>query len=218
MTTFPAAIIAGGALVAVHRYAVAFIGPDGVKHPAQAWTSWTAEDWAEKCPGWSVVPLVDPAPADTDTHRYVRNDEAQWTVSADAVTVTYTAVSISLSERRTNAVAAINAERNRRLTLGAPYGGKLIDVSDKGRADLGGMVSAAMLATSNTIPWGTGYSDGWITQDNTRVALPTPADGIALAASVGDWYGRTMQYARDLKDAALVSAEPEALLASAVWP
>ncbi len=124
-----------------------------------------------------------------------------------------------LDERRAALVAAVQAERERRLALGAPYGGKRIDVSDKGRADLGGMVAAAILARDGVVPWSEGYSAGWITHDNSRVPLPTPADGIALAATVGDWYGRTMQHARDLKDEAMASDEPEVIdIITAGWP
>lgn len=123
-----------------------------------------------------------------------------------------------LTVRRTAVVAAINATRNTRLAAGAPYAGKLIEVTDKGRADLGGMATAAILASQGLVPWSDGYATGWITMDNTRIPLPTPADGITLAAAVGDWYGRTMQHARDLKDAALASDEPETVDIETGWP
>lgn len=122
-----------------------------------------------------------------------------------------------LETARADKVAAVNAERERRLSVGAPFSGKRIDVSDKGRADLGGMSVAALLAQAGTVPWSDGYAQGWITQDNSRVPLPDPFDGIALAASVGDWYGRTMQHARDLKDAAL-AGDPAAVDELAGWP
>ncbi|MGF7175838.1 hypothetical protein [Azospirillum doebereinerae] len=122
-----------------------------------------------------------------------------------------------LSAARVAKVAAINGERDRRLSIGAPYAEKRIEVSDKGRADLGGMVSAAILATSGAAPWGEGYARGWIAMDNERVPLSTPMDGIALAASVGNWYGLTMQHARDLKDAAL-AGDPAVVEELAGWP
>ena len=115
-------------------------------------------------------------------------------------------------------VAAINAERDHRLGMGAPYAGKRVEVSDRGRADLGGMVSAAMLASNGLTAWSEGYARGWIAMDNERVPLPTPNDGILLAAFVGDWYGRTMQHARDLKDAALTAVDPATIDEMAGWP
>lgn len=125
---------------------------------------------------------------------------------------------LTVDERRPDALARINAERDRRLAQGAPYGGKLIEVSDKGRADLAGMTVAAVLALAGTIPWVEGYSTGWITKDNTRIPLATPADGIALAATVADWYSRTVQHAHDLKDAVLMAQDPDAIDHTAGWP
>ncbi len=115
-------------------------------------------------------------------------------------------------------VFVINTERDRRLRVGAPYAGRRIDVSDKGRADLGGMSIAALLAQSGAVPWSDGYALGWITMDNSRVALPSPADGLTLAAAVGDWYGRVIQHARTLKDAVLATADPLAVDVSEGWP
>jgi len=154
---------------------------------------------------------------DPETQRL--SDQLDEVVSPDTRTVVVTplVVNLTLAAARVAKVTAINAERDRRLSVGAPYAGKRIEVSDKGRADLGGMVSAAILATSGAAPWGEGYARGWIAMDNERVPLPTPLDGIALAASVGDWYGLTMQHARDLKDAAL-SGNSAAVDESAGWP
>lgn len=115
-------------------------------------------------------------------------------------------------------VRAIDDERDRRLSAGAPYAGRLIDVSDRSRANLSGMAVAAMAAQAGHIPWSEAYAAGWIAVDNTRVALPTPADGLALAASVGDWCGRTIQHARTLKDIALTSIDPAAVDWLADWP
>lgn len=216
--TFPVAVVVGGALHRVFRGPVDFVGPDGIQHPREAWTCWADADWAVMCPGWALVPLLDSRPADTLTHTYSQAPETEWTVSADAVTVTYAGVARPLADCRSKVVEAINKERNARLALGAPYGGKLIDVSDKGRADLAGMMLAGLLAQSDQTAWTDGYSTGWITMDNTRLALPEPGDGIALARAVGAWYGATMQRARDLKDAALVSDAPETINILAGWP
>ncbi|WP_372400745.1 hypothetical protein ABMY26_36600 (plasmid) [Azospirillum sp. HJ39] len=51
-------------------------------------------------------------------------------------------------------------------------------------------------------------AQGWIAIDNTRLPLPGPVDGIALAAAVGIAYSAIVQHARDLKDAAQASDDP----------
>ena len=51
--------------------------------------------------------------------------------------------------------------------------------------------------------------------------LATPAAGLTLAASVGDWYAAVVQHRRDLKDAALAAGDSAALDAIdhfAGWP
>lgn len=208
MVGFPAVLLKDDGVFAVYQNAAPFTGPGGVQHPAEAWLFWSAEDWAAMCPGWSPLPLVDVTPS-APGKRAERLPEAEWIVGAEAVEVAYRLVDLSAGEReaeiagaRVAKVQAINAERDRRLAMGAPYAGRRVEVSDRGRADLGGMVSAAMLASNGLTAWGEGYARGWIAVDNERIPLPTPADGIQLAAAVGDWYGLVMQHARDLKDQA----------------
>lgn len=207
---------------------IPFIGPGDVQHPASAWHLWTAADWAVQCPGWRALSVIDELPEPAADERIERLPDGQWAEMDGVVRVAYRRIALTPAEiaardaarletARADKVAAVNAERERRLSIGAPFSGKRIDVSDKGRADLGGMSVAALLAQAGTVPWSDGYAQGWITQDNSRVSLPDPFDGIALAASVGDWYGRTMQHARDLKDAAL-AGDPAAVDELAGWP
>lgn len=140
------------------------------------------------------------------------------TVTADAVTRTWTVEPIPLEQARRAKVCGINAERDRRLSIGAPFGGKRIDVSDKGRADLAGLSVAALLAQAGAAPWPDSYARGWIADDNSRIPLPTPEAALVLAASVGTWYGLTIQHARDRKDDALASTDPAAVDEVTGWP
>ena len=71
------------------------------------------------------------------------------------------------------------------------------------RTDQGGMATMAGLVVMGLLPWPDSYAQGWIALDNTRLPLPTPQDGIALAAVVGVTYSALAQHARTLKDAAL---------------
>lgn len=210
MTDFPVALVHGGAVYGVFRFAEPFTGPDGVQHPAIAWAVWSSADWAAAVPGVTVLPLVDTNPA-TASQIGTRNATSAWTVGADAVTATYTLTSRPIADRRAAVVAAINAERDRRLNIGAPYAGKHIDVmSENALAVIGGVTSAAILANAGALEWGSPFNTH-IAQDNSQISLATAADGIAFAGAVGDWYGGTVLRARTLKDEALSSNNPEAI-------
>jgi hypothetical protein len=128
----------------------------------------------------------------------------------------------SLDDLRAATVAAINAAADVLITAGAPVAGGLhIALDDGSRADLTAMAATAMAASANAFPWPESYSRGWITIENVRILLATPADGLTLAASAGDYYAAIVQHRRDLKDAALAAEDEAALDAidiSAGWP
>jgi hypothetical protein len=225
---FPVAVVSEGAVIAVYAAAVPFVyggAEDAVKHPADAWSLWSADDWATMCPGWSSLPVVDDPPLEPGK-RAERRPEAEWIVGPDAVTVVYRLVDLSATElvsetetARSAKVRAIDAERDRRLGLGALHRGKRFSTSDASRTDLGGMATTAGLVLSGALPaWPDSYAQGWIAIDNTRLPLPTPTDGIALAAAVALSYSATVQHARDLKDAALTATDPATVDELASWP
>ncbi len=121
-----------------------------------------------------------------------------------------------LDEMRAAKISAVDARRDAVLAAGAPYGAARIAVHDGARADLSGMAAYATTvlitaATPAPIAWPASYALGWISLDNSRVPLPTAADGLALAAAVGAWYGAVVQHARSVKDAALAAADLVAL-------
>lgn len=132
----------------------------------------------------------------------------------------------TMEAARVAKVEAINARRDLALSVGAPYGAARIAVHDGARADLSGMAAYATTvlitaATPAPIAWPGSYALGWIATDNSRVPLPTAADGLALAAAVGAWYGAVVQHARTLKDEALAAADLasiEAIDETAGWP
>ena len=95
-----------------------------------------------------------------------------------------------------------------------------IKLSSSKRAK-GAMAATATAAASSAVAWPESYARGWITVENVRIPLATPAAGLALAASVGDWYAAVVQHRRDLKDAALAAGDSAALDAIdhfAGWP
>lgn len=142
-----------------------------------------------------------------DRYRYIGGDIAE--------------IGPTIEAQRLAKVAAIDQTKAARFAAGAPFGAQRIAVDDRSRTDMVSMAVAADLAARGVVPWSQGYTDGWICIDNTRLPLPAPADGLALAAHVGDWYARTIQRARDLKDAALAAAtvgDLDAIDLPAEWP
>lgn len=131
--------------------------------------------------------------------------------------------SLTLAELQNAKISEINAKAETLLSAGAPYalGGTTYHVAldDGSRADLTAMAATATAASAVT--WPESYSRGWIAIENVRIPLATPADGLALAASVGNYYAAIVQHRRDLKDTALAAADETALAAideTAGWP
>lgn len=85
----PIAIVSGGVVKAAILNPYQLEGPDGTQHPASLWGVLSAEEWEERCPGWSFLPLIDNPSDPGDTKATERLPETEWTVTADAVTVTY---------------------------------------------------------------------------------------------------------------------------------
>lgn len=158
-----------------------------------------------------LAPLFIPVAADVE-ERWVR-DGAGWAPPPAYVP--------SLAERRAALIYDIDARRDLMVTAGAPIGGLHVAIGDGSRADMGAMATTALAAASSAVPWPESYAVGWIAIENVRIPLPAPADGLALAATVGDWYARIVQRARTLKDAALAAEDAAALEAidiEAGWP
>ncbi len=128
----------------------------------------------------------------------------------------------SLEDRRAAKIASVVAASTTLLTTGAPVGGGLhVALDDGSRADLTAMATTATAVASGAVPWPESYARGWITIENRRLPLPSPADGLARAAAVGNFYAAIVQHWRDLKDAALAAPDEaalEAIDATAGWP
>ncbi|MBS1183769.1 MAG: hypothetical protein H6Q99_3649 [Proteobacteria bacterium] len=128
----------------------------------------------------------------------------------------------TLDALRADKLGAIVSAAHALLARGAPVDSGLhIALDDGSRADLTAMAAMATAATSSAVAWPDSYARGWIARENLRVPLPTPAAGLALAASVGAYYAAIIQRRRDLKDAALSAEDAVALDAidvSAGWP
>jgi len=143
-------------------------------------------------------------PADTDLRRQL----AEW-IEAGNVIAPYLS---SFAAARDVKLAAIVAAAGALLSVGAPVSGGLhIALDDGSRADLTAMAATATAAASGAVSWPESYSRGWISIENVRIPLATPAAGLTLAASVGNYYAALIQHRRDLKDAALAAEDAAAL-------
>ncbi len=160
------------------------------------------------------------ADKENETHALVER-----VVDVNAMTVTDTLAkrNKTLVELRPIMIAKITAKKEQALAAGVAYADKRIATDDGSRADITGMAATAMavLVGLPGVTWPASYALGWIAMDNTRIALPEPADGIALAAAVGMTYSVIVQNARTLKDKALAAASAAALSGidiGAGWP
>lgn len=128
----------------------------------------------------------------------------------------------SLKELCERKVSDIQAMSHALLAIGANVSDGLhVALDDGSRADLTAMAATATAAASGALPWPDSYARGWISMENVRIPLATPAAGLTLAATAGDYYAAIVQHRRDLKDAALAAESAEALDAidvSAGWP
>ncbi|WP_319520185.1 hypothetical protein [uncultured Martelella sp.] len=109
-----------------------------------------------------------------------------------------------------------------RLAAGYPHASGLhVALDQSSRADMSAMAATALAVISGSANWPESYRTGWITIENSRIPLETAADGLALAAAVGDHYAALRQHARDLKDTVLAADDAAALEAVDIetdWP
>lgn len=117
----------------------------------------------------------------------------------------------SLQEKRANRVQSVEQKASEILAVGFFVNGLHIALTDLSRADLAAMATTAGFALSGMVTWPESYKLGWISIENIRIPLPTPQQGIALAAAAGDFYARIKQHARTTKDLLLEAADEREL-------
>ncbi|MBD9445748.1 MULTISPECIES: hypothetical protein [unclassified Rhizobium] len=158
-----------------------------------------------------------------DRDTWHQDDEAQigWAFENGAFVVP-TSEPPTLDDLKASKESLTNARVSAFLNQGAPVSNSLhVALDDSSRADMGAMATTALAAAGGAVPWPDSYVQGWISIENTRIPLPTPSDGLALAAGVGDYYARIRQNGRTLKDAVMAAATEEALAAvdlDSGWP
>ncbi len=156
-------------------------------------------------------------------HILVADEVAQigWTWDGEALSPP----AVPFADLKIAKLDAVKQRMEAELATGAPVDvGEAtlhIALDDGSRADMTGMAATALAAATGAVPWPSSYQAGWITIENARIPLPTPAEGLGIAAFVGDRYAQIRQHGRDLKDAVLAAEDAAALDAidiDAGWP
>lgn len=164
------------------------------------------------------TPFVDYVLQDDGEGPYIRD----WTSELPQPSMAELEAAVPpIETSRATKLAAIVRRVAAKLAAGAPVGGLHVALDDGSRADMTAMGTTAIAAASGALPWPDSYSQGWITVENIRIPLPTPADGLGLAATVGNHYAQIRQHGRDLKDlteAATTLADLGAIDETAGWP
>lgn len=148
----------------------------------------------------------------------IASDAAQIGQRFDPMTGLFSRSPAQVEARRVALVAAAEVRKNAIRDAGAPYQGKRIAVDDASRANLGAVVTTALLLETGAITaWPEEYAQGWICMDNSRIPLTGPVEGIMLGMTAARWYAGLVQFCRDTKDAILAAEDPEAADAARDW-
>ena len=190
---------------------------DDIRHPLVIETAWSETELAD-------IGLYEPAAADPVPDGKVIVSTSVQRVEG-VVKWVNVLEDIPFEDLQSAKIEAVEAKMDAIFAAGAPVtvGADTLHVAltDGSRADLTAMATTAVAASTGAVPWPESYQTGWIAMENVRIALATPANGLGLAAGVGDYYAQVRQNGRDLKDAALAAEDQAALDAVDVesgWP
>lgn len=111
------------------------------------------------------------------------------------------------ASKAADAAAAFAAQVN----AGMAYGGRILQIRDADRANITGQASRAVAALTpgSGVTWPDGFA--WRMADNSALALPTPADMLALGEAASDRYAALRLRFGQLKDAIAQAANAEEL-------
>ena len=125
----------------------------------------------------------------------------------------------ALAAARAVKVAEVETVFEGKLAAGMAYAGEVVALDDRSQTRFTAMGATALGVIGGALPaWPPEYSAGWIAVSNNRIPLDTAADGLKLASAAGAYTGALIQYARDLKSAALASSDPHTIDETAGWP
>lgn len=117
----------------------------------------------------------------------------------------------TLDEMKAGKIAAVVARVASLIAAGAPveHGGTTyhVAIGEGSRTDMTAMGTTALATLAGALTWPADYALGWITVENDRIPLPTPAEGLALANACGVHYAAIVQHGRTLKDMILAADE-----------
>lgn len=134
-----------------------------------------------------------------------------WSVADGIVTITYAPELKNVEIRREVVINRINAYRDAHMRAGLSYNGNPIDSDEITLVRVIGLTVKAMKDQET-------FSTSFVTQDNQTITL-NAAQVIELGESFGDFETQHILVARQLKDQAAVSDNPETIdFENAAWP
>ncbi len=132
----------------------------------------------------------------------------------------YATESELLAAKRAQIIEQINAERDRRTTLGVAYtwpDGLVGSIQTRDQTDITNMTGQVLAATLLTMQGMTDPVLWFIDGSNVRHDL-TPAQMIAAGFAMQGALSAIIDFARSLKDQVLVAADPESIDILTGWP
>ena len=152
-----------------------------------------------------VKEYFEPLP-DRDLYRNVRQS---WTIVDGHVEVRYVPEMIYLEGRREVMAKRVHQIREDYLRGGIEFNGNRFDTKPETMQRVTGAVLSVLLDET--------FTTDWITEDNQTVTL-TGQEIIALGKAFAEHEGKMIMFARELKDAIMISNEPETFVINEGWP
>lgn len=164
-----------------------------------------SDDEARAQHWFPVKESFQPSP-DRDLYR---NVVSSWEIVNGFVEVSYVPELIYLNGRRDVMATRVHELRERKLRGGIIVNGVEFDTQTETYQRVTGAVLSVMLDET--------FTTDWIAADNSTVTLDGPAI-IELGKALASFEAANIMFARDLKDAILVSNEPETFQIDEGWP
>ena len=161
-----------------------------------------------------IVPVIHKE--DDKSTRSMTTVTRQTIVTDEAVTM----LTLTIDKPDTDITPLVNAERDRRVSSGIPFNGKVFDFDQNGKDNITGAATLAKFAmiqgaTAGNYRWANPKVDfSWITQDNTMMLLDAPSMS-ALGDIAAGWTTSHFVAARLIKD---MSPIPEDFTDDKYWP
>lgn len=163
------------------------------------------DDQAREQHWFPVKEYFEPLP-DRDLYRSVRQS---WEIVDGYVEIRYEPEMIYIEGRRDVMAKRVHAIREEKLRGGIEFKGNHFDTKPETMQRITGAVLSVMLDDT--------FTTDWITEDNKTITLNSQ-DIVMLGKAFASHEGKMIMFARELKDAILLSDEPETFVIDEGWP